>query len=264
MKKLKRIVIAGSGNVAEALARALAGSEEYTVVQVFARNPERGRTVAALAGCAWENRPERLAEADVCLLAVSDKAIAELSAGLDFGGALVAHTSGSCGTDELSNGIPRRGVFYPLQTFTAGRPVDFREIPLFIEAADEADYAVLYDLAASLSGSVYRSDALLRRKMHVAAVFVCNFVNDLYAAGEQWMEANGMDFSVLKPLIAETTRKMLDSPSPRSVQTGPAVREDWPTIEKHLQLLENCPDLQHIYDVLTRHIIQVKKTDGKL
>lgn len=258
-----RIVIAGSGNVAEALVRAFDGVEGYAVVQVFARNPERGQLLADAAGCSWENRPEKLAEADIYLLAVSDKAIPELSAALDFGGALVAHTSGSCGLTDLSPDIARRGVFYPLQTFTAGRAVDFREIPLFIEAAHADDYTALERLAKALSDRVYRSDSLLRRKMHVAAVFVCNFVNDLYAVGEQWMQANGMDFDVLKPLIAETTRKMLAAPSPLAVQTGPAVREDWPTIEKHLQLLENQPNLKHIYEVLTEHIVQMKKADGK-
>lgn len=264
MKKGSRIVIIGSGNVAEALCRAIPAAG-YEVVQVFARNPERGKALAGIAGCDWENRPEKLSEADLYILSVSDKAIPELSTLLDFGNGLVVHTSGSCGLEELSSGIARRGVFYPLQTFTAGREVSFRGIPLFIEATNEEDYKLLEGLASALSDSVYRSDSILRRKMHVAAVFVCNFVNDLYVIGEQWMQSNGMDFSVLKPLIAETTRKMLDSPSPLSVQTGPAVREDRPTIEKHLQLLENYPDLKTIYEVLTEHIINMKKTaDGKL
>lgn len=258
-----RIVIVGSGNVAEALCRAIpaAGGE---VAQVFVRNPERGPALASLAGCGWESDPRKLAAADLYLLAVSDRAIREVSDTLDFGGGLVAHTSGSADLTELSSNINRRGVFYPLQTFTAGRAVDFGEIPLFIEAEQEADYPVLEELARALSGSVTRSDSLLRRKMHVGAVFVCNFVNDLYAAGEQWMRANGMDFAVLKALIAETTRKMLDGGSPLNGQTGPAVREDWPTIEKHLELLENYPDLKNIYEVLTEHIIAMKKTHGKL
>ena len=263
MKKPERIVIVGSGNVAEALCRAIPGTGS-PVVQVFARNPERGKALARMAGSNWEDRPGNLAPADIYLLAVSDKAIPEVSEQLDFGSGLVAHTSGSCDLAELSSRIRRRGVFYPLQTFTSGREIDFREIPLFIEAEQEEDYSRLEALASALSDSVYRSDSSLRRKMHVAAVFVCNFVNDLYVVGEQWMQANGMDFRVLKPLIAETTRKMLASPSPRAVQTGPAVREDWPTVEKHLQILEEYPDLKNIYEVLTGHIIQMKKTDGKL
>lgn len=256
-------MIIGSGNVAEAMCRAIPAAG-YEVVQVFARNPERGKALAGIAGCGWENKPEKLSEADLYILAVSDKAIPELSTRLDFGNSLVVHTSGSCGLKDLSSSIARRGVFYPLQTFTAGREINFCNIPLFIEATNEEDYRLLEELAASLSDSVYRSDSILRRKMHVAAVFVCNFVNDLYAIGEQWMLANEMDFSVLKPLIAETTRKMLDNPSPLVVQTGPAVREDSPTIEKHLQLLENYPDLKKIYEVLTEHIIKMKKTHGKL
>jgi len=263
MNKPGRIAIVGSGHVAEALCRAIPVTG-YEIVQVFARNAERGTALAGLAGCPWENRRDRLADADIYLLAVSDKAIPQVSRELDFKDGVVAHTSGSCDLSELPFEIGHRGVFYPLQTFSAGREVDFRKIPLFIEAETEEDYATLNALASVLSDSVYRSDSLLRRKMHVAAVFVCNFVNDLYAVGEQWMRINGMDFEILKPLISETTRKMLDSPSPLLVQTGPAVREDWPTLEKHLQLLENYPDLKTIYQVLTEHIIQTKRADGKL
>jgi predicted short-subunit dehydrogenase-like oxidoreductase (DUF2520 family) len=258
----QRIVILGSGRVAEALCRALpeAGQE---VVQLFARNSARGKALAALAECPWESRPDKLAEADLYLMAVSDRAIPELSASLDFRRGVVAHTCGSGAPEELSARIERRGVFYPLQTFSEGRPVDFREVPIFLEAEHEADYALLERVAASLSGSVHRSDARLRQNIHVAAVFVCNFVNDLYAAGEVWMRINNLDFNLLKPLIAETTRKMLVAPSPLAVQTGPAVREDGPTIEKHLQLLEKHEDLKKIYEVLTAHIIQMKKSDGK-
>jgi predicted short-subunit dehydrogenase-like oxidoreductase (DUF2520 family) len=262
VKKPERIVIVGSGNVAEALCRAISAIGRGRLVQLFARNPERGQALAALAGCPWTSDPQALAEADLYLLAVSDRAIGELSRQLPFGDGIVAHTAGSVEIGELPPTL-RRGVFYPLQTFTAGREVDFRAIPLFIEAENEGDYATLTALAEELSDSVYRADSLFRQKMHVGAVFVANFVNDLYAAGEQWMQACGMDFAVLKPLIAETTRKILAGGSPLEAQTGPAVRLDWPTIEKHRELLEEEPALKTIYDLLTEHIIEMNEAHGK-
>lgn len=264
MENRKRVVIVGSGNAAEALACALTRTDHYVVTQIFARNREKGSALAEKTGCGWENRTEKLAPAEIYLLAVSDKAIPEVSETLAFGNALVAHTSGSVNLSEICSRIDRRGVFYPLQTFTAGRTVDFSTIPVFVEAEREADYHELEKLGRAVSGSVRRGDSLLRQKLHLAAVFVCNFVNDMYVVGERWMEENGMDFSVLKPLIAETTRKMLDSRSAFDIQTGPAVREDGPTIEKHLKQLEPHPDLQKIYELLTDHIIKMKNSDGKL
>lgn len=250
------IVVVGSGRVAEALCR------ELPVVQVFARNPERGHELAALAGCRWESDPRKLAPAGLYLLAVSDRAIGEVSASLDFGGGLAVHTSGSCDLNDLAPNVARRGVFYPLQTFSEGRSVDLGGVPVLIEAEHEADLAVLEHVASALRGRALRSDALLRRKVHVAAVFVCNFVNGLYTAGEEWMRDNELDFSLLKPLIAETTQKMLASPSPRHVQTGPAARGDRPTIEAHRALLENRPDLLRIYNLMTEYIIE-NQINGK-
>ncbi len=254
----KRIAVIGSGNVAEALCRALREAS-CPPVQVFARNPLRGCIVAETAGCPFENEAERLAEADIYLLAVSDRAIREVSERLDFGNAVVAHTSGSCGSDELSPKVRRRGVFYPLQTFTAGRRVNFREVPLFVEADDEKTREEIGELARKLSDTVLSSDPVLRRRLHVAAVFVCNFVNHLYVTGESIMREAGLDWEILKPLIRETTAKMLESPSPLPLQTGPAVREDLPTLEKHRELLRDEPHLLEIYDLLTRSIIASKK-----
>ncbi|MCD8185113.1 MAG: DUF2520 domain-containing protein [Rikenellaceae bacterium] len=264
MERVLRIVIIGSGHVAEVLVRAFSEADGVRLCQLFSRNAQRGKALASVGGCPWEDRPSMLAQADVYILAVSDRAIGEVSAELPLDRGLVVHTSGSCLMEEISCNVARRGVFYPLQTFTAGREVEFREIPLFIEAEHGTDYSLLEALGSRLCNSVYRSDAALRRKMHIAAVFVCNFVNHLYAVGEQWMSANGMDFSVLKPLIAETTRKMLESHFPRTVQTGPAMREDYPTLEKHMQELIPYPQLQEIYRILTEHIIHMKSTDGKL
>lgn len=257
-----RVAVIGSGNVAEALSLAISANDRYDLVQLWARNVDRGRLIASLAGCVYENDPQKLAAADIYIISVSDRAIREISEQFDFGDAIVVHTSGSCGADELSSVIPRQGVLYPLQTFTAGRTVDFQEIPFFVEAADDESFRAIFSLASALSGSVYRSDPELRRRLHVAAVFVCNFVNHMYVAGEQLMQENGLDYGLLKPLIAETIRKMLTSPSPRPLQTGPAVREDYPTIEKHMALLDNNPRLRDLYRMITESIISDKKNNS--
>lgn len=258
----KKVVIIGSGNVAEALALSFRFTA-YRIVQIFARNKERGGALAEQTGSSYESRPEKLAPADIYIISVADKAIREVSESLAFKDAVVVHTSASSGMDELSPRIKNRGILYPLQTFTAGRKTAFENIPFFIEASDPSTYASIEELASSLSALVYPSDAAMRRNLHVAAVFVCNFVNHMYVIGEGLMKEHNLDFGVLKPLIAETAQKVLENSSPTALQTGPAVREDSSTLERHLSLLADHPDLQQLYRAITDHIIK-SKTDGKL
>ena len=250
---LESIVIIGSGNVAESLALAVAGSG-LRLVQIFARNAARAQEVAVAAGCGWASRPEELAAADLYLLAVSDRAVAEVAAALPFPDhAAVAHTAGSVPLEALPAKFARRAVFYPLQTFTQGRRVDFRDIPLFIEASTPALQTELETLARRISRHVFAADSARRAQLHLAAVFVCNFVNHMYAVGARLMGDAGLDFALLKPLIAETTAKALDAASPCAVQTGPAVRGDLPTQQRHASMIDDRL-LRMIYIAISQHI----------
>ena len=223
--ELKKTVIIGSGNLAEALARAVAKSE-LELVQIFARNAERARIVAELAATGWETRPEMLRkDADIYLIAVSDRAVAEVAATLPIPEeAAVAHTAGSVPVTAIPERFARRAVFYPMQTFTRGREADFSVIPVFLEAPSPELRPELEAFARKLSGTVIWADSAQRCKVHLAAVFACNFANHMYAVGERIVRGAGLDFDVLKPLIAETAAKACDARSPLDVQTGPAVR----------------------------------------
>ena len=228
--ELKKTVIIGSGNLAEALARAVAKSE-LELVQIFARNAERARVVAELAATGWETRPEMLRkDADIYLIAVSDRAVAEVAATLPIPEeAAVAHTAGSVPVTAIPERFARRAVFYPMQTFTRGREADFSVIPVFLEAPSPELRPELEAFARKLSGTVIWADSAQRCKVHLAAVFACNFANHMYAVGERIVRGAGLDFDVLKPLIAETAAKACDARSPLDVQTGPAVRNDFAT-----------------------------------
>lgn len=252
------IVIIGSGNVAESLAQAVAESG-LRLVQVFARNAARAQAVAALAGCGWASRPEELAAADLYLLAVSDRAVTEVAAALPIPeNAAVAHTAGSVPLEALPAKFARRAVFYPLQTFTQGRRVDFRQLPLFVEASEPALQTELETLARRITPHVFYADSARRAQLHLAAVFVCNFVNHMYAVGGQLMSDAGLDFALLKPLIAETTAKALDAASPAAVQTGPAVRGDLPTQQRHAAMLGD-ELLRTIYTAISQHIWETSR-----
>ena len=251
---MKSVVIIGSGNVAEGFARALPKSG-VEVRQIFARNAERGAAVAAIAGCEWSNTPEQLAEADLYLVAVSDSVITDLLATLPISAdAVVAHTAGSQPLDAIPTHYNNRAVIYPLQTFTAGRRVDFSEIPLFIEAENDELLGRVKDFASRLSHTVIEANSQIRSQAHLSGVVVCNFVNHLYAKGDELMQSAGLPFATLAPLIAETARKAIESGKPSAVQTGPAKRNDRNTIERHLGMLDSQPQLQEIYEKLSQSI----------
>lgn len=250
-----KAVIIGSGNVAEALTTALPKCG-IGVVQLCARNAERGALLARKAGCDCTCGP-RLAAADLYIAAVSDRAIGEVLAALEIPDeAVVVHVSGGQPLDAIPPKFAHRGVMWPLQTFTAGREVDFAEIPLFIESSDAVAAKVVDEVARRLSRRVFASDSAQRATLHTAAVFACNFANAMYAAGRDTAAMAGMDFDILKPLIAETARKAVAADDPRTVQTGPAVRGDTTTEERHKALLAAAgeAELESIYEKISRYI----------
>ena len=257
---MQRVVIIGSGNLAEALARAVAKSD-LELVQIFARNPERARVVAELAATDWAMHSEMLRQdADIYLIAVSDKAVEQVAATLPIPeSAAVAHTAGSVPVTAIPARFARRAVFYPMQTFTRGREVDFGEIPVFIEASSPALCDELEAFARRLSRTVIRSDSAQRAKVHLAAVFACNFANRMYALGERIARDAGLDFEVLKPLVTETAAKARDARSPLDVQTGPAARHDAATLERHLALLADDPEMQELYSKISQNIWETSK-----
>ncbi len=257
--QIERVVIIGSGNVAEALARAMAKSG-VGVVQVFARNAVRGAEVAAIAGAEYASDPSQLAAADLYVVAVSDRAVAEAVAPLHIPeDAVVAHTAGSVEITALPATVRHRAALYPMQTFTRGRGVDFADIPIFLETECEEDYALLEAFARKLSGNVCRADSERRRRIHLAAVFACNFSNAMYTIGEEIIRQAGLDFSALKPLVRETAAKALDAESPCTVQTGPAVRNDFVTKGMHVEMLADNPLLKSLYSTISQSIWETSR-----
>lgn len=243
---MTNVVIIGSGNVATHLIKAFNSNNKTNVIQLF------NRKGISLEGIPATDNYNNLLPADLYLIAVSDDAIGEVSRNLPFKGRLVAHTSGSVALDELSP-ENRSGVFYPLQTFSENREVDFSEIPLCIEAEKEEDAVLLTNMANNISRQVYPVNSEQRRSLHLAAVFVNNFVNHLYAIGNTICREHELPFDLLKPLIAETARK-IKTMSPEDAQTGPAKRNDQTTIQKHLARLNEDSLQKEIYKLLTKSI----------
>ena len=244
-----KITIIGSGNVAQHLIDAFAKSNAVEIIQVFSRTQKQISPL--LDTSKITNDWNALAETDLYIIAVSDDAIADVSSQLPFENRLVVHTSGSASLTSLDS-KNRKGVFYPLQTFTKGKAIDFKTIPFCLEAQLESDYALLEKVASAISYSIHKIDSHQRKALHVAAVFVNNFTNYLYQLGNDICQENHVSFDILKPLILETAEKSLTI-SPKDAQTGPAKRNDIKTIEAHESFLSN-KNQSTIYKILTQSI----------
>jgi predicted short-subunit dehydrogenase-like oxidoreductase (DUF2520 family) len=245
-----RVSIIGSGNVAQHLIVALSKTTDIELVQVFAR---KDAAVAHLTSPdkIYTNFNDIIA-ADLFIIAITDDAITEVSAAIPFSNELVVHTSGSVSIEAIDN-KNRPGVFYPLQTFSKSKEVDFKIIPICIETKNEKDFEILEKVAKSISNTVYKINSEQRKALHIAAVFVCNFVNHLYQIGNNICIKNDLPFDILKPLIQETANKILTL-SPNQAQTGPAKRKDIQTINAHLSFLSD-ENQKEIYKMLTKSII---------
>lgn len=256
----KKIVIIGAGNMAWHLA-ALFGTTGNRIVQVFNhRLSKQAKSLAATSGAALVTQYNRVdPSADVYIICVKDEAIAEVAKKLEslkLKG-LVLHTSGSSDMELLKGASKQYGVFYPLQTLSAGDPVYWQDIPVLVEGNTPAAMATVRKLAAPVSGKVIVCDSAERLKWHLSAVLACNFSNALYTLTSDYMKQvlPNRSFSLLLPLIRQTVTK-LDHMSPREAQTGPARRGDKKTIRKHLALLEKDPLAKAIYTLMTKAIAQ--------
>lgn len=254
MKRIRSVTLLGAGNVATHLGLALANAG-VVIKHVYSRHLETANTLAGRLSCNGTNNLGTLDdESDLYVIALSDDAIPGTVAAFPHQGKLLVHTSGSTDMQLLAEKTGRYGVFYPLQTFSRDVAIDFSSVPLCLEASDAGTLALLEDLASKLSKHVSHVSTVQRRKLHLAAVFACNFVNHMYAQAAEILEDNNLPFELLRPLIHETARKVMLS-DPGSVQTGPARRNNKGIIGKHLEMLAHKPDLQEMYRFLSESII---------
>ncbi|WP_026452307.1 Rossmann-like and DUF2520 domain-containing protein [Aequorivita capsosiphonis] len=241
-----QVVFLGFGNVNSHLFKAFHNKEEIIVKQVFNRNYIK--MISPFEHIPFTDDVSEIMKADVYIIGIPDDAISAFSESLAFQNRLVVHTSGGVSMDALAS-KNRRGIFYPLQTFSKQREVDFTNIPICLEAENDVDMKLLRKLGESISKNVTEISSEERAKLHTAAVFVNNFTNYLYRIGNDILEEENLSFDLLKPLIIETALK-IETLTPEEAQTGPAKRNDIKTIEKHLSLLSN---LEHrkFYELFT-------------
>ena len=256
---IENIVIIGAGNLATQLALSL-HEKGIQVKQVYSRNIEAASELAQNVNASFTNDlSQLLPETDLYIIAVKDSAIQEVLENIRLrDDQLIVHTAGSVPMNILEGFSANYGVFYPLQTFSKSRRIDFSDIPICIEANHPFNLLKLEKLGEMLSTSVNQINSEERKTLHLTAVFVNNFVNHLYAIGADILHDKKLNFDLLKPLIRETSEKIV-SLHPIDAQTGPAKRNDQDTIETQLKMLQDRPEFQKIYSFATESIFRLQQ-----
>lgn len=255
---LKKISFIGSGNVATHLAKAFS-KNGIIVHQIYSQTCDNSEVLAWQSNSVYTcNLDELDMNVDLFIFAVKDDVIKELSKFIlqKNPQAKVVHTSGSVGIDVFDN-AENAGIFYPLQSFSKTKKIDISAVPFLITSENISFKNELIALAKLLSEKVYEYTDEQRKHLHIAAVFVNNFSNHLFALAQDYCEKHQIDYQLLMPLIHETISK-IDTILPKQAQTGPARRNDHEIIEKHSSILKNEDEkLFSIYKILTDSILKM-------
>lgn len=253
-----KAVFIGSGSVATHLALALQ-EKGVTISQIYSRTSINAQILAERLGTTFTSDISDIyPDADIYIYAIKDSFLMRLLSEMDIPDALHVHTAGSVSMMAFERYTSKYGVFYPLQTFSKKKPVDFSQIPICIEGSSTEVQQKLLDLAHLITTKTYVVDSDQRKKLHLAAVFACNFTNYMYDIASQLVANSGIGFEILQPLILETADK-IKTLSPYDAQTGPAVRFDEITIKKHLKLLKKEKEFRGIYKDLSKSIYKRHK-----
>lgn len=255
------IVIFGAGNVATHLSMILK-EEGFLIKCIYSKTIEAAKTLALKLDSHYTNEITQIpVEADLYIIAVKDEVIEEIVKHIKLKYGIIVHTAGSISIKVFENRFENYGIFYPLQTFSKSRKVDFSDIPICIEANNKLLEKKLIGLAECLSSSVHLINSEERKILHLAAVFACNFANHMYSVASEILNQSDISFDLLKPLITETVKKAIDS-EPINAQTGPSVRNDQNVIQKHLEMLKHNSEFEKIYRFVSESIFKLnQKTD---
>lgn len=252
MKEIESVAIIGAGRVANHLAPAL-HKKGIKITGVYGRHLVEAKALAKKVGCDVIHDLSVRIDADLIILAITDDAIHKVAGRLSKNNTcLVVHTSGAVSIKAIPEGL-RRGVFYPLQSFSPDKKIEWSNVPFCLEAEKDEDVNALGTLAELLSNRIYILTSEQRKKLHLAAVFANNFANLMFEMSEELLEKGDIDRTILHPLILETANKLLMQKASES-QTGPAARGDMETLRTHRELLGEGNAYREVYDLLTREI----------
>lgn len=257
---ITRIAIIGCGNVGTHLTSAIAQyNVKYQIVGCYSRRGDFSTIINYISKDLCFNKIADMPQADIYILSISDDAIEVVTQELKEVvplNSIVLHTSGTQSIDKINNKIVHKGVLYPLQTFSSNTPLDMKTIPFFIECSESEDREKIEELALTLGSSATYSSSDSRKRIHLSAVFACNFTNHLFSISQEILKKEGLGFNILEPLIYECVRKAILSDNINKEQTGPASRNDTSTINTQLNMLLEEEHYKNIYEDITNSIIK--------
>jgi len=249
------VIILGSGNVASHIALTLK-EKRIKICQIYSRNYSNAKKLAKTVNAEAISDLNKISQsADFYFIAVSDKAISEVVEKMPQVSGIVAHTAGCVPVSVLKK-FPSYGSFYPYQTFTKGREIDFNKIYIFIEGNNKETEQKLSEIALLISNQVETTDFDKRATLHLAAVFGCNFTNHLYSISQKILEDAGLSFDYIKPIIEETALKACEI-EPYNAQTGPAKRKDLKIINFHQKKLGDNKNFIEFYNLFSNSIMDM-------
>ncbi|MBE0640150.1 MAG: DUF2520 domain-containing protein [Bacteroidales bacterium] len=250
---INKIVLIGAGRVATQIGKVFQ-KHGKNISQIYSRTPESAKDLAVMLGALPINDLTKIDHnADLYIISVSDDSIAGIATHLYLPGKIVVHTSGSVDMTAIQSISEKCGVFYPLNIFSKSHETDFSTTPVCIEAQDKETEDELTELARTISGDVRLISSQQRAVIHLAAVFACNFTNFMMVNADDILQRAGIDFDILLPLITETIAKLRGT-SPALAQTGPALRNDFNVIRKHIEMLNHDPGKQLMYELISKQI----------
>ncbi len=252
-----KIVFIGAGNLATQLA-SRCKKLGYNIAQIYSKTEESAKTLASICKAPYTtDLSSIISNADIYIYAVKDTALEATIQNTKTKKGIHIHTAGSMPLSIFKNNKDNFGAFYPFQTFSKNREVDFSKIPILIEANTEDNTVFLEEFGRNLSQQVLRCSSDQRKSVHLSGVFACNFVNHMYSIAEGLLQDANLPFEVLQTLIDETAAKT-HTLSPKKAQTGPAVRYDTNVINKHLIMLNDNPNEKELYELISKNIHRTK------
>jgi len=249
-----KVVILGSGNTATVLCKVIT-SAGHTIVQIASRNEQNAKLLAdTYSATSTDLAASRFEPADIYIMALQDVSLDHIEKFHGLKNKLVVHTAGAISINALKNISDTYGVLYPLQTLSKNSK-RIPEIPFLVDGNNAETLHTVKQFAKTLSDNVQQANDKERLNYHVAAVFVSNFTNHIYSLAEMFCKKENLDWQSLFPIMDETNERAQEI-SPFLSQTGPALRDDIFTLNRHLQALSSYPNLKYIYLKLSESIIK--------
>jgi predicted short-subunit dehydrogenase-like oxidoreductase (DUF2520 family) len=245
----------------------------YPIAGIFNRStmPMNPEMFQATYMGEFPESPDQLG--DLTILSVSDSAIPAVVSrlyGMDLDGKCVVHTSGAISSAILSDLRDRKahiGSFHPLQTFgPVGKKNPFKDIHISLEG-DWKCIEMLLDMCRNLGANPHQTDAKGKALLHLACVWVSNYMHVLFHAAQQVAGTGQMSAAQVQKMLGPIIQQTIENANehgPLASLTGPASRGDLESIQRHLELMSPSPDLAELYKALATAAAAMSSQRGSL